>query len=493
LTELQYLHILRRPGTARLLLPTLAARIPDSIAATAITVLVHSVTGSYPLAGLAAGGFGIGTAISVPLTGRALDRLGQRRMLPALAAAFAAVLVAMAVTGAHAGAGTLAALAVAAGLCRPPTDAALRAMWPRLVRRDEVAAAYALDSTAQELIWISGPLLLAALLATGSTRVPLLACAAATAAGTAMYSMALRGVPAGRDTAGSAVSPLRSGRFRALLVPAACYGAAGGMLNLGFVAFAAAHGGVAWVGVLVAIWSAGSLAGGLAYGTRNWRAEVEGRAVTCLALFGATLALLAAAPDLAVMAVLMIPLGLPLSPWLGALSASVQRAVPAAGSAEGFAWTFAVIKISMAAGSASGGVIIQAAGARAGFLVAGGLALAGAGLGALWLPVRGAASVPVTTLFARVRALRHATLTACSARRRSPRSSRRGSSPSAARCPATCCGHARRRYGPRSRRAACGATTRPPGGSRWCASPAPIPRRSPRPAPSRPCGRRSTS
>jgi hypothetical protein len=81
----------------------------------------------------------------------------------------------MALTSAHASAGTLGALPVAAGLCRPPTDAALRAMWPRLVRRDEVAAAYALDSTAQELIWISGPLLLAALLATGSgpeRRVP---------------------------------------------------------------------------------------------------------------------------------------------------------------------------------------------------------------------------------------------------------------------------------------------------------------------------------
>ncbi|MFY9774208.1 MAG: hypothetical protein WAK28_06505 [Trebonia sp.] len=51
-----------------------------------------------------------------------------------------------------------------------------------------------------------------------------------------------------------AVSPLRGGRFRVLLVPAACYGAAAGILNLSFVAFAGAHGGVAWAGVLVAIW-----------------------------------------------------------------------------------------------------------------------------------------------------------------------------------------------------------------------------------------------
>ncbi len=65
-----YLDVLRRPGTARLLAPTLVARIPDSIAATAIVILVRSATGSYSAAGLAAGAFGIGTAISAPLTGR---------------------------------------------------------------------------------------------------------------------------------------------------------------------------------------------------------------------------------------------------------------------------------------------------------------------------------------------------------------------------------------------------------------------------------------
>ncbi|MFZ0164981.1 MAG: MFS transporter, partial [Trebonia sp.] len=72
-----------------------------------------------------------------------------------------------------------------------------------------------------------------------------------------------------REAPAGAVSPLRGGRFRVLLVPAACYGAAAGILNLSFVAFAGAHGGVAWAGVLVAIWGAGSLAGGLAYGNRD--------------------------------------------------------------------------------------------------------------------------------------------------------------------------------------------------------------------------------
>jgi MFS family permease len=85
----RYITILRPKGTARLLVSALAARIPDSIAATGIVVLVHSTTGSYRAAGVAAAAFGLGTAVSAPLAGRALDRLGQRRVLPVLAVAFA--------------------------------------------------------------------------------------------------------------------------------------------------------------------------------------------------------------------------------------------------------------------------------------------------------------------------------------------------------------------------------------------------------------------
>jgi hypothetical protein len=126
---LRYVRILRRPGTVRLLGPALAARIPDSIAATAIVILVRSVTGSYSAAGLAAGAFGLGTAVSAPLTGRAVDRLGQRRVLPVLAAAFVGGLIVLALGGSHLGGVAAAAVAAVAGLTRPPIEAALRSLY----------------------------------------------------------------------------------------------------------------------------------------------------------------------------------------------------------------------------------------------------------------------------------------------------------------------------------------------------------------------------
>ncbi len=382
----RYLDILRLPGTARLLGPALIGRIPDSIAATGTVILVRSVTGSYTAAGLAAGAFGLGTAASAPLAGRALDRLGQRRVLPALAVAFATVVTVLVLASGRLGAGGLTALAAIAGLTRPPIEAALRATWPRLVPAGQLDSAYALDSTAQELIWIAGPVLLAVLLAVGGPRLPLLACAVTCAAGTAAYAANRRLAVGDRNAADPAApSPLRCSRLRALLVATVCYGAAAGILNLALVAFAAAHGNVAWAGILVAIWGAGSLVGGVAYGSRNWSGAVETRAMSCLALFGACLMVLAAAPSLAVLAVLMIPLGLPLSPWLGSLSASVQHAVPAASSAEAFAWTFAAVTAGMSGGNAVAGVITQNATPQAAFLSGGALALTGASFGAVRL------------------------------------------------------------------------------------------------------------
>jgi predicted MFS family arabinose efflux permease len=375
--------IIRQRGVARLLLPALAGRIPDSIAVTGIVVLVRSATGSYPVAGLTAAAYGLGTAVSAPIAGTALDRFGQRRVLPMLAAAYAVSLVLVAAAAGHLGTSALVLLATAAGMTRPPLEAAVRAVWPQLVPVERLDAAYALDSTAQELIWIGGPLLFAILLAVGSPQLPLLACAALSLAGTIGYAASPRLATGPPTSAPGARRPLRSAALRVLLAMAALYGVASGTLTVSLVAFAAAHGGTAWVGVLVAIWAAGSLAAGLGYGGRNWRAPVERRAIGCLGLFGAALLLLATAPNLAVLGLLMIPLGLPLAPWLGSLSASVQRAVSPSTVTEAFTWTFAVITVGQAGGSAVGGLIIQGAGASAAFLTGGAAALAGAALGML--------------------------------------------------------------------------------------------------------------
>jgi predicted MFS family arabinose efflux permease len=393
-----FAEIARRPGTVRALGPALVGRIPDSIAGTCIVVLVRTVTGSFAAAGVAAGAFSVGMAVSAPFAGRTMDRIGQRRVLPVMAAAFGAVLVVIALAAGALGGAGIACLAAVAGLTRPPLEAAMRALWPALVPPSQLDAAYALDSTVQELIWIAGPLLLAALLATGLPRLPLLACAGLSVAGTVAYAAGTR--TGGNDWAtrdgrtggdgratgdGGTRRPLSSGRLRVLLGSVLLYGVSTGILTVSLVAFATAHGGAGWAGVLIAIWGVASLVGGITFGGRNWRWPVERRAMAYLGAFAAALALLAAAPSLPWLALAMIPLGLPLAPWLGSLSASVQRASPAGATTEAFTWTFAVVTVGQSAGSAAGGMIIQGAGVAAAFVAAAGACAIGTALGLAFL------------------------------------------------------------------------------------------------------------
>jgi MFS family permease len=173
----RYVEILRADRVARPVLFVLVGRIPDSIAGVAIIVLVRSATRSYSAGGLAAGGFAVGSVLAAPLTGRALDRFGQRTLLPALAGRFAVMLTASVPAVGSVGEGWLIAMLTLAGLARPPLESAMRALWPGLVAREDLDLAYSLDSTLQELIWIAGPLMLSLLLLIAGPKAPLLACA----------------------------------------------------------------------------------------------------------------------------------------------------------------------------------------------------------------------------------------------------------------------------------------------------------------------------
>lgn len=382
----RYVDVLRGDGVARPVLFVLIGRIPDSIAGVAIIVLVRSATRSYAAGGLAAGGFAVGSALAAPLSGRALDRFGQRAILPALAGCFAAMLIASVLAVGSVGEGWLIAMLTLAGLAHPPLESAMRALWPGLVAREDLDLAYSLDSTLQELVWIVGPLMLSLLLAVAGPKAPLLACAVLSVLGTIVYttSQAVGHDPASRRDPGDR-SSLFTVTFTGLLAAAALYGVSCGLLTLALTAFCASHGDSATVGVLIAIWGIGSIVGGIAYSTRRWSTPPEQRAVILLTVFGALLALTAAAPSLAILAGVMLLLGLPLSPWLGTLSTAVQQVIPADRTTEAFTYTFAVITTGIASGNALGGFVIQQHHTSRALLAAAAAALAGAVAGSVGL------------------------------------------------------------------------------------------------------------
>ena len=97
----------------------------------------------------------------------------------------------------------LMTLGVLIGASVPPLMQVVRALYPKMVVGEGVRALFALDTTAQELIWVVGPVGATFLASVVSTAAPLVLSAAVTVLGTAWFLLSARrlhpGVAAGRD------------------------------------------------------------------------------------------------------------------------------------------------------------------------------------------------------------------------------------------------------------------------------------------------------
>src|SRR5215207_3157401 len=361
----RYAAILRMPHVAPLLVASMLARLPFGIHALALVLYLAQERDSFAVAGLVDGAFGIGAAIGSPLQSRLIDRLGQRRVLLPLAfgeAVATAGLVALTESGAPTAG--LAACGLLGGFAIPNIGAALRTLWPELLRRREelVPAAFALDSVAIELLFTVGPLIAAAVIAVVSPIAALGLSAACTVTGVALFVMQ----PPSRDwlphaEAGSrgALGALRSDGVRTLMLATLPVGFCFGAVEISLPAFAKHHGAPAWAGVLLSIWALASAVGGLTYGARNWRVPID---VVYLRL-----------------AALILPAGLLIAPLGAAGNQLVGQVAPAGAVTEAYTWPVTALIAGFAVGTAAGGALVEGVDWRACFAAA---ALAGV-LGAL--------------------------------------------------------------------------------------------------------------
>jgi predicted MFS family arabinose efflux permease len=136
------------------------------------------------------------------------------------------------------------------------------------------------------------------------------------------------------------------------------------------VAGAEQLGSRALAGPLLALWALGSMAGGLAFGSRASDRGPERRMVGLLALVVAGIALLAVAGGLVQLAAGMILAGLGIAPAIACLYLLVDRLAPAGTVTEAFTWVTTAFATGFAAGNALGGSLVHRVGTDRAFLVA---------------------------------------------------------------------------------------------------------------------------
>ena len=378
----RYAEVLRVPHVATLIAATLLARFPIGINALALILYLRDETGSFAVAGVVAGGLAAGAGIGAPVQGRLVDRFGQRRVLVPLALVHAAALggvVALSELGAPAA--VLTACSFLAGFAIPPTSSVLRSMWPTLLRDRErlLQPAYALDSVLIELIFILGPLLTAVLAAGVSPASALIVSAASVIAGTIWFTAQApsRAFEPDREPRASRLGALASPGLRSLILTSLPAGIGIGMCEVALPAFSDAEGAAELAGVLLATWSLGSAAGGLIYGALPRRPPLGRVHLAVSALLPLGLLPLAAAPSVAVMAVLVIPAGASIAPLLATRNELVGWVAPPGARTEAYTWPVTAFVGGIAIGSALAGAIVEAESWRLAFLVAAAAAACG--------------------------------------------------------------------------------------------------------------------
>lgn len=382
----RYAALFQAPHVRRLVLSGLLARLPMGMIGLGLLLLVRDSGGSYAAAGAVSGAYFIATAVGAPVAGRLVDRRGQTQILLPRAAIFPALLGgACALAVVDAPLALIGVCAAAAGALMPPVGASLRALWPRLFADAELrAAAYALEASLQEIIFIAGPLLVAVLAGAVSPVLALAVAAATGGIGTLLIagSEPVRAWRPDEQRAASILGALESPGVRTIVSLSLCLGLGFGATEVAFPAFAEGHGGAELGSVPISLFAAGSLVGGLIVGARVSVTSLRLlRAAAGLLVVGLALPLLGwSLPSMALFAFLA---GLPIAPVVMAAYGLIDAVATPGTAAEAFAWISTAVFVGFSVGTAVGGVLIDQVGVRASLA----LGTAGVALGALLVAV----------------------------------------------------------------------------------------------------------
>ncbi len=365
----RYAILLRAPAVSPMVLWGLLARLPIGMTPLALIFLVRAHGGSYADAGAVAAAEALAIAPGAPFSGRLVDRHRPAPVLLAYGIAFFAAMVITVLLAVHGA--PLAVLMLAGallGATMPPIAPTTRMLWPSLVDESMLPVAFAFEATVQEVIFVSGPLIVGVLTAAVSSSAGLIAAGIAGLVGVAgmIGTGAVRGHHHGDRHRHSFLAALAPEVVRRVVLFSFGYGLSFGVVEITIPAFAELHGGREYGALALAAWSFGSLAGGLLAATIP--ADFPARRLRTISLlFTCVLALPLLAGSVPQLAVIMLVCGLPIAPSFAITYGMVQRAALPGTQAEVFGWLSTSIVIGVSLGSAAAGRLVTHSGVSTSF------------------------------------------------------------------------------------------------------------------------------
>ncbi len=368
----EYRRLLHSGAWRRFTLTAGLQRLSVAMAPLALVLAGHGAIGSFRVGALMASAYTFADGTTSPWSGRLIDRVELRRGVSVELGAAAVVLAALAGLAAGRAPGlVLIALSGLAGAAPAGVMGGLRAFLQRITPDDLRDRAFALDATLLELEWMFAPALVAI---TGYLGAPVLAIVLmALAAFGALGGARLLSPQQPAEHPPGASGAWRNRRALPAYYLSAVMGYAEGTINIALAPLMPTVGArPATAGLLIALLSLASAAGGFAYaasaehlpGSKNQRANVM------LMSLGLCAILIAGSPSLIVLVVAVAACGLWFAPLNTLRTLILGDLLPASQLSEGFSTLSAAMQIGYGLSGIVTGAVLGLAGPRACFIIA---------------------------------------------------------------------------------------------------------------------------
>lgn len=366
-----YGELLRTPGVSRIVAAQLTARMPSGMLSLAFLLHIERIHDSYAAAGLVLAATSVGQAVAGPLTSRWMGVWGMRPVLiltlsVCSVAVFAIAFIELPVPA-------YMAVGLVSGLSLPPVQPAVRTIYPKMVNSRQLTRMFSLDASAQEIIWIAGPVITTFVSVQVSTVAGIVVAGAFLVGGGAWFitspELGQVRIPRSTRALGSVLGrpPVLLATVVGFLLVGAC-----AAVEVGVVAVFGDDGPEA--GIVLAIWAIGSLAGGLSFGHLPIGPWALARRML-LVFVGMSLAMFGLGFWWLAFALLIAGVGI--APALAVIYSIVSASVRFSETAEAYGWVGTGQLIGAALGSAAAGFLIDGYGPIGGFWAAAAFALIG--------------------------------------------------------------------------------------------------------------------
>ncbi|RFP76124.1 MFS transporter [Hydrogenophaga sp. SNF1] len=368
-----YARIFSEPGAKGFSIAAFFGRLPLAMAPIGIVAMLSQTLGEYWLAGAVAATYGLGNAFLAPQISRWIDRYGQTAVAAPAAAVSAAAFVLL-ILASHWNwpAWTLFATALGAATL-PSMSAMVRARWSELFRdRPELNTAFAFESAADELIYISGASLSVGLAAAWFPEAGMLASTLFMVGGTAAFLLQRKTEPAVRapQADGPAGSAIRQRPVQIITLALVFVGATFATAEVSAIAITTALGQPGAASLVIGVYAVGSFVLGLVLGALNPRLALHRQLLIAVGVLALTsLPLLVAGSSVALLAAAVFLSGVAISPTFITAFGLIERRVPASMLTEGVTWVMTGIGIGMSLGAFVSGWVVDHFGPQNGFWV----------------------------------------------------------------------------------------------------------------------------